>query len=119
MGESARAGPEEVTGGGQGEPSHHGAEVLDRPRGGYETARMTAEPQGRRGYAAGPTVLHERRPEAPKGWGGGSGWAQPAQGCALRSRGDSARLCQLDRAPSSLGNKLPPRGAPGMTPAVF
>lgn len=60
MGESARAGPEEVTGGGQGKPSHHGAEVLDRPHGGYETAGMMAEPQGRRGHAAGPRVLHHR-----------------------------------------------------------
>lgn len=33
MRESARAGPEKVTGDGQGKRSHHGAKVLDRPCG--------------------------------------------------------------------------------------
>lgn len=46
MGESAGAGSEEVTGGGQGRPSHPGAEVLDGPRGGHETARTTADARG-------------------------------------------------------------------------
>lgn len=104
MGERAGAGPEEVTGGGQGRPSHPGAEVLDGPRGGHETARTTADAQGRRGCAAGPTVLHGR--DGPRLRRAGAGAVATGPG-------------RLDCTPSSPGNKLPPRGAPSTAPTVL
>lgn len=88
--------------------------MLDGPRGGHETARTTADAQGRRGCAAGPTVLHDR--DGPRLRRAGAGAVATGPG---RGRGDSAKLGQLDCTPSSPGNKLPPRGAPSTAPTVL